>query len=128
MSMHTPQLPSRHDVHHLLALGQAAVEAGPGHVSQDGGPDSTPVVYYPKPLVNFFIAAGQDPWVDSQYDIGQCVEVLLSANGVETADLTRLRSLLTFMVRGERFNEGHWGAMLSQGHLPRWLLRLAELA
>ena len=128
MNMQTPALPSQNDIHQLLLLGQAAVEAGPGHFTQDGGPDSPPVPYYPKPLVNFFIAAGQDPWVDYQYDIGQCADLLLSANAVEQADLATLRSLLTFMVRGERFSDGHWGAMLGQGHLPRWLLRLSELA
>lgn len=124
--MPTPDLPTQSDRHQLLILGQAAVEAGPGHFVNDEA-SGQPVPYYPKPLVNFFVAAGQDPWVDYQYDIGQCAELLASANGVETADLARLRSLLTFMVRGERFNDGHWGAMLAQGHLPRWLLRLSEL-
>jgi hypothetical protein len=30
-------------------------------------------------------------------------------------------------VRGERFNEGHWGAMIEQGYVRRLLERLAEL-
>ena len=125
--MQTPDLPTQNDIHQLLILGQAAVEAGPGHFVTDDA-SGFPVPYYPKPLVTFFVAAGQDPWVDYQYDIGQCADLLVSGDGVEKADLARLRSLLTFMVRGERFNDGHWGAMLSQGHLPRWLMRLSELA
>jgi hypothetical protein len=32
------------------------------------------------------------------------------------------------MVRGERFCDGHWAAMLEQGHLRRWLERLAAFA
>lgn len=128
MSMQSPDLPTQNDIHQLLLLGQAAVEAGPGHVVNDETAGGKPVPYYPKPLVNFFVAAGQDPWVDYQYDIARCAELLASDNGVESADLARLRSLLTFMVRGERFNDGHWGAMLAHGHLPRWLLRLSELA
>ena len=127
MSMQTPDLPTQNDIHQLLILGQAAVEAGPGHFVTDENP-GFPVPYYPKPLVTFFVTAGQDPWVDYQYDIGQCADLLVSDDGVEKADLARLRSLLTFMVRGERFNDGHWGAMLSNGHLPRWLMRLSELA
>ena len=126
--MTSPDLPSQNDIHQLLLLGQAAVEAGPGRLVEDAAAGSPPVPYYPKPLVEFFMAAGQDPWIDYQYDIGQCAEMLLSPNAVEQADLAHLRSLLTFMVRGERFNDGHWGAMLAHGHLPRWLLRLSELA
>lgn len=128
MSISPSALPSQNDIHHLLILGQAAVEAGPGHLARHGGADSLPLPQYPKALASFFMAAGQDPWIDYQYDIGQCADRLLSPDGVERADLASLRSLLTFMVRGERFNDGHWGAMLAQGHLPRWLLRLSELA
>jgi hypothetical protein len=50
------------------------------------------------------------------------------AGGIEDADLATLRELLTWMVRGERFCTGHWAAMLSGGHLRRWLHRLAQLA
>jgi hypothetical protein len=35
--------------------------------------------------------------------------------------------MLTYCVRGERFSEGHWGAMIEQGHVRRLLERLVEI-
>ena len=35
--------------------------------------------------------------------------------------------MLTFCVRGERFCDGHWAAMIEGGQVRRLLERLAEL-
>jgi hypothetical protein len=35
--------------------------------------------------------------------------------------------MLTYCVRGERFSDGHWGAMIEAGYVRRLLERLAEL-
>jgi hypothetical protein len=35
--------------------------------------------------------------------------------------------MLTYVVRGERFCDGHWGAMVEGGQVRRLLQRLAEL-
>ncbi|MFN8413162.1 MAG: DUF6508 domain-containing protein [Anaerolineales bacterium] len=35
--------------------------------------------------------------------------------------------MLTFCVRGERFSDGHWGAMIEEGYIRRLLERLIEI-
>ena len=46
---------------------------------------------------------------------------------VRRASMDEIRTMLTYCVRGERFSEGHWGAMIEGGHVRRLLERLAEL-
>lgn len=46
---------------------------------------------------------------------------------VNTADLAQIKTMLTYCVRGERFCEGHWSAMIEDGDVRRLLQRLAEL-
>ncbi len=46
---------------------------------------------------------------------------------VKTASLAQVKTMLTYCVRGERFCEGHWAAMIEQGHIRRLLERLLEL-
>lgn len=43
------------------------------------------------------------------------------------ASINEIKTMLTYCVRGERFSEGHWGAMIELGHVRRLLERLAEL-
>jgi hypothetical protein len=43
------------------------------------------------------------------------------------ASLTQIQSVLTFCVRGERFSDGHWGAMIEKGYIRRLLERLNEI-
>jgi hypothetical protein len=35
--------------------------------------------------------------------------------------------MLTFCVRGERFSDGHWAAMIEKGYIRRVLERLNEI-
>ena len=46
---------------------------------------------------------------------------------VRRASLDQVKTMLTYGVRGERFGEGHWGAMIELGHVRRLLERLAEI-
>jgi hypothetical protein len=46
---------------------------------------------------------------------------------VRRASIDQVRTMLTYCVRGERFSEGHWGAMIEQGHVQRLLERLTEI-
>ena len=45
---------------------------------------------------------------------------------VRRASLDEIRTMLTYCVRGERFCDGRWGAMIQGGHVQRLLERLAE--
>ena len=45
----------------------------------------------------------------------QAGQLLLSEDGVRNATLDQIKTMLTFCVRGERFSDGHWGAMIEPG-------------
>ncbi len=80
------------------------------------------------PAVEAFMqAAGQEAWRDDDYDPRQAARMLQDANAVGTASLDEIRAMLTYCVRGERFNDGHWAAMIGQGHIQRLLERLGDL-
>jgi hypothetical protein len=46
---------------------------------------------------------------------------------IASADLSRIKIMLTFIVRGERFCDGHWGEMIRNGYVRILLERLKEL-
>ena len=39
----------------------------------------------------------------------------------------QIKTMLTYCVRGERFGDGHWAAMIEGGHVRRLLERLTEM-
>lgn len=45
---------------------------------------------------------------------------------VRQASLDQVRAMLTYCVRGQRFCDGQWCAMIEQGHVRRLPERLAE--
>jgi len=53
--------------------------------------------------------------------------MLQDENFIKTADLSQIKTMLTFCVRGEKFRDGHWAAMIERGHIRRLLERLAEI-
>lgn len=84
---------------------------------------------YPEyhPAVDKFIrSASKECWRD--YDYAAHIDSLRSDLGqIARADLPQLRTVLTYIVRGERFSDGHWGAMLTNGTVCAVLVRVAEL-
>ena len=48
-------------------------------------------------------------------------------NLIKAASLPQIKTMLTFCLRGERFSDGHWGAMIEQGYIRRLLERLNEI-
>ena len=129
------QRPTAREIERLVAfLPRLTVEDftpirrwGGGKKTEDGGfVMSWPV--YDDVVKEFFEAAGQDCWMDFDYvpDRGgrRCS---MDEECVRQASLDQIRTMLTYCVRGERFNEGHWGAMIEQGYVRRLLERLAEL-
>ena len=78
-------------------------------------------------MKKFFRAAGATCWSDPDYSPAVAGELLRNETAVSNADLDTLKPLLTFCVRGERFCDGHWGAMIEEGHVRRLLERLAQL-
>lgn len=97
-----------------------------------GTPDAAGVIQMPYPEYNrvvedFFRAAGQDCWSDHGYDPAEAGQMIRDAGFVKASLLGQIKTMLTFCVRGERFCDGHWGAMVESGYIRNILERLEEL-
>lgn len=80
------------------------------------------------PLVYTFIdVASKSCWTDYQYDPEHTGLMLEGRNLIENASLEQIKTMMTYCVRGERFCEGHWGAMIEQGKFKALLERLMQL-
>ena len=80
------------------------------------------------PIVErFFRVASKECWCDYDYRPDEAGEMLENEDMIKNVDIDELKTLLTYYVRGERFCDGHWGAMIEGGHVRRLLERLAEL-
>jgi len=83
------------------------------------GPD------YADDVVEFFKLA--EEWRIADYDPVEAGEMLESEERIQQASLDQVRSMLTYCLRGEQFNTGHWDFVLRSGQLPALLRRLREL-
>ncbi len=82
---------------------------------------------YPDDVAAFYRWANDPVWMDYDYDPAKASKLLADDNYVLQATLPQLSTLLTFCVRGERFNDGHWAAMLENGRVQLILKRLQTL-
>ncbi len=111
----------------LMADGFAPIRRWGGGEKNPNGAYVMPWPVYDEVVKEFFEAAGQDCWCDFDYVPDQAGQLLLSEDGVHHATLDQIKTMLTYCVRGERFGDGHWAAMIEGGHVRRLLERLAEL-
>lgn len=80
------------------------------------------------PLVDkLFKLASQEWWCDFGYDPEKSGEMVRSDDIIATATLDHIKTMLTFCVRGERFCDGHWFAMIVEGRITAILRRLKQL-
>ena len=82
---------------------------------------------YDEAVKAFIKAASRECWADYDYQVVDATQMLNNEETVKNADLNRIKTMLTFCVRGERFCDGHWGKMIQEGHVLRLLQRLTEL-
>ena len=47
---------------------------------------------------------------------------------IASADIEKVRALITYCVRGERFCTGYWGKMIRDGRITAILNRMSELS
>lgn len=115
----------------LLPVMEAeGYEAAPswGGGEQDDGTLQMPYPNYTDEIGRFIELAHAESLLDRQYvnkNIGEWFE---RPGYVERASFSEVKSMLTFMVRGERFCDGHIASLFEQGHVVRVLRRLRELA
>ena len=131
--MKTNRLPTLQDIEELTTfLPRLYAEGFSPIVSWDGGEkrkDGSFTLPYPNynPLVEEFFRTVASAWLDYEYNPEQAWQMLQDENAVKTASLSQIKTLLTFCVRGERFSDGHWGAMIEKGYIRRILERLNEI-
>ena len=86
-----------------------------------------PYPNYDKVVTDFFHLAASECWLDYEYTQNEAAEMLRDENLVKTAPLEQIKTMLTFCLRGERFSDGHWGAMIEGGYIRHLLERLNEI-
>lgn len=83
-------------------------------------------IYHPD-VIDFIKVASQEVWCDFKYRPEETSKMLMDTDLIANASLAQMKTMLTFCVRGERFSDGHWAAMIEHGYLRRLLERLAEI-
>lgn len=81
------------------------------------------------PLVKDFLrVAAKECWRDDSFNQLIISRMISSDVVVQCADLTQVKQMLSFCVRGDKFmSEGYLGTMIKEGHISRLLQRLDKL-
>lgn len=102
-------------------------------VKWNGGRNSSTDVFtfawptYDHSVTAFFEALSKEYWRDDAYDVETTSRMIRDPERIGCASLDEIRAMLTFCVRGERFFDGHWKAMLNKGFIRQLLTRLRDL-
>lgn len=111
----------------LYAAGFVPVKKWNLSVQREDGVYTMPYPEYDPLVEEFMRAAARECWRDYGYRPEEAHRMLADEGFVKTADLNQVKTMLTYCVRGERFGDGHWEALIAGGHIRRLLLRLSEL-
>jgi hypothetical protein len=116
---------------HFLPLfdvpNRAFVERWEGGTKAEDGAIAIPYPIYPEDVAAFYRLAGQPWWRDRRYEPRKAARMLEDEAFIERATLAEVKTILTFCVRGERFSDGLWAAMLESGKIVALLKRLRAL-
>lgn len=80
---------------------------------------------YSDGIEHLFQIASRECWIS--YDYSGAREMLGNDETIQNATLDQIKTMLTYCVRGERFCDGHWDAMISKGYIRKILERLIEI-
>ncbi|MBL0353981.1 MAG: DUF6508 domain-containing protein [Candidatus Dechloromonas phosphoritropha] len=111
----------------LYAQGFTPIRGWGGGTTDENGVITLSWPEYDEVVEEFFRIASRECWSDYAYSPEVAGRMLEDDEVVNTADLAQIKTMLTYCVRGERFCEGHWSAMIEDGDVRRLLQRLAEL-
>jgi hypothetical protein len=111
----------------LYADGFTSIRRWGGGTKGEDGVIAIPWPEYDEVVEEFFRVASAENWSDNNYSPEDASRMIENNDFIKTADLAKIKTMLTFCVRGERFCDGHWGAMIDGGYIRRLLQRLAEL-
>ncbi len=95
------------------------------------GEDGTLLMPWPQYIEEveafFDLVREQGCWLDYEYVPEESAELLSTDSGVSNAGIPEIQKMLTYVLRGERFCDGFWEAMIRDCHVRRILERLAEI-
>ena len=103
------------------------VERWGGGEKTESGAITMPYPVYPEDVLEFYRLAGQPCWSDYDYVPKEAGRMLEDEAVIQSATLAEIMTMLTYCVRGERFSDGHWAAMLESGRIMAFLQRLRAL-
>lgn len=132
--MDTVNLPTPEDIAQLLAFlplleegASAYLPAAPQEMSVASFDLLAGEPGYTQQVNEFIRLASAACWRDSEYQQNM-TDTLSTPLGLQQASLEQIRTVLTWLARGERFCEGTWGEAWESGLIKTILLRLSELA
>lgn len=112
---------------HVHQGGSAANPRWHEMKEQTDGSFSMPWPEYPAAITDFVQEASNKHWADSQYDPSATKRMINDERLIEGATLQQLRTMITYVVRGEKFCDGHWAGMFRDGYVGRLIKRMREL-
>lgn len=82
---------------------------------------------YKQEVYDFMLEASKECWVDRKYlDHMKNID-LNDAGAIESLEITQIKTVVTYIVRCERFSSGHLASMFSYGVPSRLLLQLVKI-
>ena len=82
-------------------------------------------IYHPS-VITFFELASQQHWQDYEY-VDNFSDRMIKPGEIEKASIYKIKTILTWCVRKERFQEGHWISVIEDNVINRILKRLYEI-
>ncbi len=111
----------------LYAEGFQPIKLWNGGIQNEGGVVIAPEPEYDQLVINFFEEAASKYWTDYNYYPEKSRMMLQNKYFIKTASLHNIKTMITYCARGERFSDGHWGAMIEEGYIKQLLERLLQI-
>lgn len=86
-----------------------------------------PYPVYREEVEAFMAAASQEAWADFRYTKKPANDWIRDSSFIARASLEQIKTMLTYVVRGERFCDGHVSGLIEKGRVQGILRRLGEL-
>jgi hypothetical protein len=125
--------PSLVNIFRLVTLALRANQGGSAAnprwhemAEQADGSFNMPSPEYPAAVTDFMQEASKKCWSDTNYDPSETARMISNERLIADATLQQLRTMVTYVVRGEKFCDGHWAAMFRDGYVMRLADRLRQ--
>ncbi len=83
--------------------------------------------HYAPDVAAFFRLLADPIWMDTSYQPALAAKQILDDAFIAQADLSAIKAMFTYCVRGERFSDGFRGGLLKNGRIQALLQRLQRL-